>query len=50
MIGMFRQLCGASLYFFGLNTALQLPATGVFPHVNTALLSFEAEATNLPFP
>jgi len=49
-MGILRQLCGASLCLFGLNTAHQLSATRVFPHVNTALVPFEAEATNLPVP
>src|SRR5215831_12196399 len=34
---------------FGSNTTHQFPAARVFPHVDTAFVPFEAEATNLPF-
>jgi hypothetical protein len=50
VIGIFRQSCGIALSPFGLNTAHQLPATRVFPHVNTAFVFLEAEAAVLPIP
>lgn len=34
---------------FGLNTTHQFAAARVFPHVDTAFVLFETEATNLPF-